>query len=310
MKQIEYTIAIPVFERTEYFTEALKSAINQTVKCKVLVVDNWSSHNKFEEIISLFPDADIKFVRNSRNLGFVGNWNRCIELCETKYVTILHDDDLLQPRFIECIQRIESDWNVLFTKSIVRKKLPNDFLNINTTFSYSTPKTVDPNSFLYGNFNYAPGTVFSVEKAKSVGCFSSEFGPILDFHFWILISGLGKAYYINIPLSFYRISDSQATQVLFKEMLKYTYMIMQLIPDFRNKPILRTLSSFRIYCGGMDIYLRSGSDIKAIDTEFSENPDFLADNQRFYMIYKLYPLKKIVLEFTNFLMYLRINYHF
>lgn len=39
------TIAIPCYERKEFFLFALESALNQTIKCKVIVVDNCSSAN-------------------------------------------------------------------------------------------------------------------------------------------------------------------------------------------------------------------------------------------------------------------------
>ena len=42
------TIAMPVYERKDFFREALDSALNQPVKCKVIVVDNCSSHDYFE----------------------------------------------------------------------------------------------------------------------------------------------------------------------------------------------------------------------------------------------------------------------
>ena len=38
------TIAMPVYERKDFFVEALESAIKQTIKCKIIVIDNCSSH--------------------------------------------------------------------------------------------------------------------------------------------------------------------------------------------------------------------------------------------------------------------------
>ena len=37
------TIALPCYERKEFFLEALDSALNQTVKCNIIVVDNCCS---------------------------------------------------------------------------------------------------------------------------------------------------------------------------------------------------------------------------------------------------------------------------
>ncbi|SHF43172.1 Glycosyltransferase involved in cell wall bisynthesis [Mariniphaga anaerophila] len=92
------TIAMPCFERSEYFTEALKSAINQTVKCKIIVIDNCSSHDFFKKKCK---EYNIKYFRNTSNIGLYPNINKCFELAETEYVKILGDDDILSDTYIE-----------------------------------------------------------------------------------------------------------------------------------------------------------------------------------------------------------------
>lgn len=99
------TITIPVFERTDYFKEALESALNQTISCNVIVVDNASSHKKFEEIVSSYAaevnSGKLTYFRNNENLGLFGNWNRCAELCNTDFFVILCDDDILDEKYAE-----------------------------------------------------------------------------------------------------------------------------------------------------------------------------------------------------------------
>ena len=38
-------------------------------------------------------------MRNERNLGLAGNWNECVRLATTPWVTILHGDDRLLPEY-------------------------------------------------------------------------------------------------------------------------------------------------------------------------------------------------------------------
>lgn len=92
------TIAIPCYERKQYFLEALESAINQTVKCEIIVVDNCSSHNYFEQICK---DKNVTYYRNERNIGLFPNYNKCYALAKTEYVKILDDDDILLPKYVE-----------------------------------------------------------------------------------------------------------------------------------------------------------------------------------------------------------------
>jgi glycosyltransferase involved in cell wall biosynthesis len=92
------TVAIPVFERFDYFEAALNSIFNQTVVPKVIVVDNCSSHCKFSKFCI---QNEIPYFRNESNLGMFGNWNKCFEYSDTEYVMILGDDDFLEPTFVE-----------------------------------------------------------------------------------------------------------------------------------------------------------------------------------------------------------------
>jgi glycosyltransferase involved in cell wall biosynthesis len=92
------TIAMPVYERKDFFREALDSALNQTVKCKIIVVDNCSSHDYFEKVCE---EKEVTYYRNQTNIGLYPNINRCFELSETEYVKILCDDDILSPLYVE-----------------------------------------------------------------------------------------------------------------------------------------------------------------------------------------------------------------
>lgn len=109
------TIAIPVFERTEFFEEALNSVLNQAVKCKVIVVDNNSSHTFFEEICGKFK---VDYFKNSSNIGMFPNWNKCFELANTEFVMILGDDDILDLNYVSIFQaalKENSDLDIFFS---------------------------------------------------------------------------------------------------------------------------------------------------------------------------------------------------
>lgn len=96
------TIAIPVFERFEFFIAALESALAQTIPCPIIVSDNASSHKKFREVCDLYPGR-VTYYENVKNLGMFENWNRCIRLADTEYVMVLGDDDLIHPRYCETL---------------------------------------------------------------------------------------------------------------------------------------------------------------------------------------------------------------
>jgi glycosyltransferase involved in cell wall biosynthesis len=92
------TISMPVYERKEFFLQALESALNQTVKCKVIVIDNCSSHDYFEKTCK---EKNVPYYRNDTNIGMPANFARGFELADTKFVMNLQDDDQLDPTYVE-----------------------------------------------------------------------------------------------------------------------------------------------------------------------------------------------------------------
>ena len=103
------TIAIPCYNRIEYFNEAIQGALNQTVPCRILVVDNASPTDDYERACTALEDPRIRYVRNETNVGMFGNWNRCIELSDTPYIHILGDDDVVSIRYVESFMNAMSE---------------------------------------------------------------------------------------------------------------------------------------------------------------------------------------------------------
>jgi hypothetical protein len=104
------TIAFPVYERYEFFEEALNSAINQTIITPIIVVDNGSSHGKFKNYCDKFPSR-VKYYRNDFNIGMFANWNKCAELVNSMYLLIIGDDDILKNNFIESFYSAYNQFN-------------------------------------------------------------------------------------------------------------------------------------------------------------------------------------------------------
>ena len=130
------TIAIPVYERVDFFQEALDSALNQTVKCKIVVSDNGSSHDIFGEICAKYPDL-VEYHKNKENIGMFPNWNKCVEYVRTPYMLILGDDDILHESFVETflgvhecnpdIEMFYSEYELVFEPS--KEKCKNPLIN-------------------------------------------------------------------------------------------------------------------------------------------------------------------------------------
>ena len=97
----EVSVCIPVFNGSDYIAESIASVLGQTFKDFEVIVSDNASTDRTGEIVNGFKDARIRYVRNARNLGLVGNANRCLELARGEYVNILHHDDCMMPENLE-----------------------------------------------------------------------------------------------------------------------------------------------------------------------------------------------------------------
>ena len=90
------SVCTPVYNGGDYIEQTIRSILAQTYEnFQLIVCDNCSTDNT-EEIVRSFKDPRIFYNRNERNLGLVGNANRCLELAEGDYVHILHHDDIMR----------------------------------------------------------------------------------------------------------------------------------------------------------------------------------------------------------------------
>lgn len=97
------SICIPTYNGARYLEACLHSLLCQTyTDIEILAVDDGSTDNTFE-ILERYASRDqrIRLVRNDRNLGLVGNWNRCIELAHGQWIKFIFQDDLLEPACVE-----------------------------------------------------------------------------------------------------------------------------------------------------------------------------------------------------------------
>ncbi len=95
------TIAIPFYRHLGYLAEAIRSVERQSdPRWRLLVCDD-AGEEGAGALVESRGDRRMSYQRNRRNLGMVGNWNRCIDAASTPLVTLLHADDRLAADYVE-----------------------------------------------------------------------------------------------------------------------------------------------------------------------------------------------------------------
>lgn len=109
MGNIIASVVITTFNRSKLLEErSLRSALQQTIPCEIIVVDDAGTDNT-AEIMKKYPVRYFKFSEN-KGLAYARNYG--ISRAEGRYVVCLDDDNELLPDFLEKTTRAFYDTQV------------------------------------------------------------------------------------------------------------------------------------------------------------------------------------------------------
>jgi glycosyltransferase involved in cell wall biosynthesis len=185
------SICIPTYNRAAMIGKAIESALGQTyTNLEVIVVDNASSDNT-PAVVASYRDERLRYVRNEKNLGLFGNFNRCIELAQGKYLHILHSDDYIDSDFTRrCVAFFYEHPTAVMTSTracAVRNNIVTEDVGGISDFIYTAPEGFRR---LLADRSYisCPSVMVLREVYREVGSFSLEYPYSSDFYQWLRIA--------------------------------------------------------------------------------------------------------------------------
>lgn len=110
------SVLIPMYNRKHYIEQCLDSALNQTFKdFDIIIRDDGSSDGSADFVAEKYAAAiaagKIKLLRNEKNLGEAPTTNRLLREATSKYIMILHSDDLYIPQALEHMHAVVEHFN-------------------------------------------------------------------------------------------------------------------------------------------------------------------------------------------------------
>jgi len=109
------TLGVLVFNQGAYIEELLESILNQSDQSyEMLIIDNCSTDDSLEEIQAFLAipkiDKHVKVIANKENTGSAAGLRRMLEECDTRYLAVIHGDDILEKNYVEIVRaEIESN---------------------------------------------------------------------------------------------------------------------------------------------------------------------------------------------------------
>jgi glycosyltransferase involved in cell wall biosynthesis len=95
------SICIPTYRRPTELRAAIDSCLAQTFQDFEIVVSDNSEDDDTRRTVESLGDARIRYFRNERNVGGVGNLALAASRARGEYLKLLMDDDVLKPRALE-----------------------------------------------------------------------------------------------------------------------------------------------------------------------------------------------------------------
>lgn len=225
------SICIPTYNGARWLRTCLESALMCAVNCEIIVVDDGST----DETVVLAKefasrDARVSVHVNEKNLGLVGNWNRCLELSSGEWIKFLFQDDVLGEHAIEEMLNVAGEKGKLVaakrhyvfnaeSSDASRKYYTEEVLTLDKLFPGN--KNISPAELVNAaaqhpsiNFIGEPSTMLFKRNALDDGMqFDSSLKQLCDLEFWLRIgSQFGIVYAANATVDFLVHNESVSAQ--------------------------------------------------------------------------------------------------
>lgn len=235
-----FSLVIPTYNGERYIEKALLSVLNQTRKPDEIIITDDNSTDATWDICKKYKNY-IKLFKNKEGpSGFVNGWNKAIMHANGDYISILHQDDLLEPTFFE-----EMGKAILLHPAILHFFSLCHYINeneqiIKRAFCCSgnikiyTGKEYFKAYFDCGNSTHihrCPGVMTHRSLFKKCS-YRSEAGHIADDDFFYRIGQFTEVVGILKPLASYRLHSFSETghlndvQLVRRLVADYTYQCL------------------------------------------------------------------------------------
>lgn len=213
------SVCVPAYNPGAYLYPALESILAQDCDdFEVVVVDDYST-DPIQGAVAELADPRISLYRNPRNLGLVGNWNRCLALAGGEYITIFHQDDLMRPGNLAAkaamldatpgaglvysnIETIDSAGEV--TGGHWAPQLPKDAIE--------SGRDCFRRLALTGNFIACPTVMVRASCYRELGLFDPRLPFTCDLEMWMRIASRYDVGYLAAQSVAVRVHAGQETQ--------------------------------------------------------------------------------------------------
>lgn len=211
------SVCIPSYNGASFIKKTIEMVCSQDYdNLEIVIIDDASTDNTVE-IIRTIKDNRIRLLRNEKNLGIAGNFNRLLEEARGEYIMIICADDFLFPGALKAKAKIldeNQDVVIVFSSSYVMDEKGQKLFYRRPFTGDQKIKNEKIQKELFINNNYfAEPSNNLIRRSASLktGKFDTNLWYTIDWDYYLRLLNYGHAYYIDHPYEGFRISNTSLT---------------------------------------------------------------------------------------------------
>lgn len=248
----DHTFIICAYKESPYLDKCIQSLLHQTVKSNIVMYT--STPNDYIQDIADKYAIDLY----SKNGGSIGkDWNNAMSFVNTKYMTIAHQDDLYEPKYLEkTMQAFEANENTLIvfsdygelTKQGYRLKSTNltiKRLMLDMMMLAKNNRAWRKFILGFGNPICCPAVSYNLKLLTDFK-FNEQMMVSLDWYAWYEIAKRkGRFQFVSEILMFHRIHEESETTNMIENQTR-TKEDLEMYKLFWPKPIAKLINKFYV----------------------------------------------------------------
>ena len=209
------SVLVPTYNYGRFLDEVLQSILDQTyTDYEVIIVDNDSTDNTEQVVKKYLSDSRFSYFKNEKNLGVVGNFNKCLSYAKGKYIKFLNADDKFHPEILEKFVKIMNEHpNVTLVTCDKQAFEGSTKLYILPFHNLQTGEKIILDTLNDYNWLGEPTSVM-FRKSDIKNRFDPKYKMNPDFDLWLRLLAIGDCYIIPEALAYVRFHSGQVTNNL------------------------------------------------------------------------------------------------
>lgn len=252
-----WSVMIPTYNCANYLRETLVSVLNQDPGPDVMqieVVDDYSTQDDPAAVVEELGRGRVAFYRQAENVGFIRNFETCLQRSRGKLIHQLHGDDSVRDGFYRKMQ-VAFQQNPEIGAAFCRHIYMDEHGDWDSMSSLEQPESGLLSNWLEkiaaGQRLATPSIVVRRDVYEKLGGFDRRMSCAgEDWEMWVRIAANYPVWYEVEPLAAYRskrpgslTEGSARTNKLVQDMLKATEIIESYLPAYLPESTAREVLS-------------------------------------------------------------------